>query len=395
MSGEIALHSMLTGVAVATLKQKGSGGIKLLQFSPFKKQVLGSATENGSIYIWDCNTRAVTASFQSYHNSPVTGLAFSAVNHMLMCTAGLDQKVHFYDIQEKRVVKTMELDAPITSLAFYGEGHTIAIGTLYGNIQIYDLRATTTAKANLRGHEGSSVNWLDFINPRGKDRAATRSASFNSIPPKETAISTTPKPGDESPYPGGRFRTIEEIKQEAKLRVEMKRREQRESSNPESTMRSASPLPNSRPPTAPVLDNNPTVSDFSLKLQDVSKSPETKLSKPPTPDIVRPMSEMSQRPPIDRAAVKPQEPGPHEELKSIPESKSVSDYRKKVEISGTENIIDSSRIETIEERLDRQDNSINGLRDDVHNLHIELIRQFMIQQSDLRGMLEEYSSANS
>lgn len=34
----------------------------------------------------------------------------------------------------------MNSDSPLSSLDFYSDGHTIAVGTLYGNIYTYDLR---------------------------------------------------------------------------------------------------------------------------------------------------------------------------------------------------------------------------------------------------------------
>ena len=49
--------------------------------------------------------------------------------------------MNFYDINERKVVKTINTDSPLTSLDFYNDGHTIVCGTLYGNINVYDLRA--------------------------------------------------------------------------------------------------------------------------------------------------------------------------------------------------------------------------------------------------------------
>ena len=37
-------------------------------------------------------------------------------------------------------MKTLETEAPLTSLSFNKDGYTIAVGTLYGTIQVYDLR---------------------------------------------------------------------------------------------------------------------------------------------------------------------------------------------------------------------------------------------------------------
>jgi len=61
--------------------------------------------------------------------------------------------LNFYDIHEKKIVKTMNIDAPLTALDFYSDGHTIAVGNLYGNINIYDLRMGANVKISLKGHD--------------------------------------------------------------------------------------------------------------------------------------------------------------------------------------------------------------------------------------------------
>jgi WD40 repeat protein len=52
----------------------------------------------------------------------------------------LDKKIVFYDISDKKVVKKLETTQPLTSISFFEDGHTIAVGTLSGSIFIYDLR---------------------------------------------------------------------------------------------------------------------------------------------------------------------------------------------------------------------------------------------------------------
>ena len=73
-----------------------------------------------------------------------------------------------------RVVKTLTTDAPLTALAFHSDGHTIAVGTLYGGLYIYDLKASGSPKLLLAGHD-SQVNFLDFIRPESKDTSMTAS----------------------------------------------------------------------------------------------------------------------------------------------------------------------------------------------------------------------------
>ncbi len=121
----------------------------------------------------------MTTTFNQSHGSRVNALAFSGFNQSLMCSAGLDQNINFYDIYEKkqakkinffinllfwkiflikinvsficnlkiflkRIVKTINTDAPLTSLAFNNDGHTIVVGTLYGNKKKWENKKVET-----------------------------------------------------------------------------------------------------------------------------------------------------------------------------------------------------------------------------------------------------------
>ena len=89
-SGDIILHSMVTGSPVANFKNPQSRAIKCIKYSPFKKQLIAAGGERGSIYIWDTNSRGLYTTFNNVHNSAVTTLAFSSANPLLFCSGGLD-----------------------------------------------------------------------------------------------------------------------------------------------------------------------------------------------------------------------------------------------------------------------------------------------------------------
>lgn len=69
-------------------------------FSLTKKYILASAYESGKIVIWDVS---IEGSPQAKHQligrqKPCTSIAFSPVNNLLLCSAGMDQKIQFFDI---------------------------------------------------------------------------------------------------------------------------------------------------------------------------------------------------------------------------------------------------------------------------------------------------------
>jgi WD40 repeat protein len=406
ISGEIMVHSLLTKVSVGNLKLKGSAGIKVVQFSPFKKNFLGAGSENGSVYIWDINLRSVACSFPSFHNSPVTGLAFSAINHMLMCTSGLDQRINFYDTHEKKIVKTIDVESPLTCISYANDGHTLAGGTLYGTILIYDLRSPGTPKNVLKGHEGNAINWLDFSKSRdiksriqrdtSKDtRDNTRDARENKdlkentkntffIPEDVVVGFSRFRPAEEVSVGASRFRTVEEIKQEAKMRVEQKRRER---ANEESKIDVKPDLSNivrtSAQDRSPILNREEKVNLSTLDVR----------TEKPIPSL-RPASREKTYEKLDEVKLEKQEKIPEkierkerkEEFEDTypqndDQSRNQEPYNDR-KYQPEENLdLRSNRelMEMFESRLNIQDEVIFDLKEDVQNLHVEMIRQFMIQ----------------
>lgn len=373
LSGEIVLHSLLTKVAVSNFKQRGSAGIKVIQFSPFKKQTLGSGSENGSVYIWDCTSRSVVCSFPNFHNSPVTGLAFSSVNHMLMCTSGLDQRIQFYDTQDKKLVKTIEVDAPLTCISFCSDGHTLAGGTLYGTVLLYDLRNPVNAKNVLKGHEGNAVNWVDFakakdVKPRvaregsrepvSSSRPEPRGVRENSRDPVSSS-----RPEETAPIVS-RFKTIEEIKLEAKLRVEQKRRERMKEepvTDPQKDFASAKPIPMNPKP--------------SIDARESTKSPTPSKEIMPNPSLISLVPVNTNISPLNNKT----EVNNHTPTSPAVTPKTNNSPIRMFSSTLLENDQSKTVLELVESRLNLQDDAIFEIKEDIQNLHVEIIRQFMIQ----------------
>ena len=75
--------------------------IKQVQFNKFKRSLLGSVSDDGSVSLWDCNTRQLVNTFPS-HRAPATGLSFSPINDILLLSIGLDKRITFQDTQSKK-----------------------------------------------------------------------------------------------------------------------------------------------------------------------------------------------------------------------------------------------------------------------------------------------------
>jgi WD40 repeat protein len=75
--------------------------IRQLQYSNFKKSLLGSVSDDGAVSLWDTNTRRLMHSFTDMHCSSATGLAFSPLNEILLMSVGLDKRIVCYDVVGK------------------------------------------------------------------------------------------------------------------------------------------------------------------------------------------------------------------------------------------------------------------------------------------------------
>ena len=96
VDGLICIHSFEKRSEVSIF-QFSSLSTNDVRFSPMRTNLLASAHDDGSVLVWDAALCKETNRFQEAHKGPVRCLAFSPVNHLLLCSAGRDSQVVFYD----------------------------------------------------------------------------------------------------------------------------------------------------------------------------------------------------------------------------------------------------------------------------------------------------------
>ena len=149
-AGDVLIHGLVTQRLAASLPAQPSrapqNAVNHLEYSRLRKSLLGTATSDGSVYIWDVNaTEKPSIAFPNQHKAACTGVAFSPVNHVLFASASMDGDIVFYDVAQHKIVKVMPTAAPITSMCFHDDGVTVAVGKANGDVAVYDLRS---AKGN-------------------------------------------------------------------------------------------------------------------------------------------------------------------------------------------------------------------------------------------------------
>ncbi|XP_019634275.1 PREDICTED: protein NEDD1-like isoform X3 [Branchiostoma belcheri] len=179
VNGNIVLHNVTTNQASSPLSLPKMEAIRDIQYSYFKRSLLGSVSDSGTVVLWDTNTRRPLHSFKDAHHAPATALTFSPVNDMLMATVGLDKKICCYDVQGKSIVRTMTAESPLTAVDLMYDGATLVVGSTRGKVYLYDLRAGTTPQKVTQAHK-TSVKCLKFKFQMAQKAETGRSASQSS-----------------------------------------------------------------------------------------------------------------------------------------------------------------------------------------------------------------------
>lgn len=145
-AGDVLIHGLVTQNLTARLPAQAVGAaaspVNHLEYSRLRKSFLGTAYDDGSVFVWDINaTEKPHAAFPSQHKAACTGIAFSPVNHVLFASGSMDGNIIFYDVAQRKIVKSMPTGSPITCMSFHDDGVTVAVGKASGDVAIYDLRS--------------------------------------------------------------------------------------------------------------------------------------------------------------------------------------------------------------------------------------------------------------
>ncbi|GBG83488.1 hypothetical protein CBR_g37200 [Chara braunii] len=143
VSGDLLLHNLQTGTRATEIKDPQRQALRALEYSPHRRSFLVTAGDEGTVNIWDTNSRGLKATWPKKHSAPATGVCFSPTDAKFVVSAGLDKRLIFYDITNKTPVSTVVAEAPLSSLAIKDDGRVLAVGTNNGRILFYDIRRST------------------------------------------------------------------------------------------------------------------------------------------------------------------------------------------------------------------------------------------------------------
>lgn len=163
-SGALDVVNRTTGSS-GRLDTPNSFILSKLEYSIFSKSILGGIGNDGVLRLWDTGSTGSTAiyhSFEQKHDVPINGMTFSPFNRFLICTVGLDKRYTLYDVDQKSVVKTRNVDHALTSVTFKNDGFSMAFGTDQGKILLYDLRSTNRPISTVDSNINAPITSIHF-----------------------------------------------------------------------------------------------------------------------------------------------------------------------------------------------------------------------------------------
>ncbi|XP_039214090.1 protein NEDD1 [Crotalus tigris] len=189
MSGEIILHSIATNLSSTPFGHGSSQPIRHLKYSPFKKALLGSASDSGTVTLWDVNSQTPYHNFENSHKAPAYEICFSPISELLLVTVGLDKRIILYDTASKRQLRTLVAESPLTAVEFMPEGNSLIIGSSRGKIYHYDLRKLTAPVKSVSAHK-TSVKCITLQNCNSFSKSSHKTSSSKQTCKKSGVKST-------------------------------------------------------------------------------------------------------------------------------------------------------------------------------------------------------------
>ncbi|KAG8137994.1 hypothetical protein E2320_003929 [Naja naja] len=176
MSGEIILHSIATNLSSTPFGHGTTQPIRHLKYSPFKKALLGSVSDSGTVTLWDVNRQTPYHNFENAHKAPAYEICFSPISELLLVTVGLDKRIILYDTASKRQLRTLVAETPLTAVEFMPEGTSLTIGSSRGKIYHYDLRKLTAPVKSVSAHK-TSVKCITLQNYNSFSKSSHKTGS--------------------------------------------------------------------------------------------------------------------------------------------------------------------------------------------------------------------------
>ncbi|KAJ2796115.1 hypothetical protein H4R21_004840, partial [Coemansia helicoidea] len=202
--GEIALFNLLHNTR-SDLRSATHKALTCVSIAPVHRSLVAIGSEDGLVQLFDAvrSGAAPQRTFSHVHSAPLRGIAFHPLSHSTIITSGLDRRIVITDTNAypggARAKGALEISAkvPLTCLSCSQDPCAIGVGTIDGDVLVYDSRMPATPLWHASVKPNHAVVSMDIV-LRSRFRAAVSEhrslATASAHKPVKTLPPQPPRP---------------------------------------------------------------------------------------------------------------------------------------------------------------------------------------------------------
>ncbi|KAJ1736002.1 hypothetical protein LPJ61_000219, partial [Coemansia biformis] len=168
--GEIALFNLLHNTR-NDLRSATHKALTCIGIAPGHRSLVAVGSEDGLVQVFDAARSGAVPqqTLARVHSAPLRGIAFHPLSHSTLITAGLDRRVVVTDTNgysgATRAKGALEIlsKAPLTCLSRSQDPCVIGVGTIDGDVLVYDARMPVAPLWHARVRSGHAVVSMDLV----------------------------------------------------------------------------------------------------------------------------------------------------------------------------------------------------------------------------------------
>uniref|UniRef100_A0A7S3VNT5 Anaphase-promoting complex subunit 4 WD40 domain-containing protein n=1 Tax=Dunaliella tertiolecta TaxID=3047 RepID=A0A7S3VNT5_DUNTE len=190
--GTLLLHTPASNKSLAVLASPDTRAPmkRCLCFSPVEQGLLAAACDDSTVSLWSTKGgRPQQHVIPFRHSDRVTGVALSHTNPSLVFSCGADRNLLALDRRLGTAVQQARLPAPLTSLALCDNELYIAAGASDGSVFVSDVRKLGASISQLHAGQAlpvSELHWQSTI--RSSRRSSQAHALKPAVPPSSSSV---------------------------------------------------------------------------------------------------------------------------------------------------------------------------------------------------------------
>jgi WD40 repeat protein/serine/threonine protein kinase len=177
----------------------GSGTVWGVAFSP-DDRTLAMAIEDGTIKLWDIETKTVTATLPG-HQAGAWTVAFSPDGSRLV-TSGDDSAARVWDLSTSKTLMTFQTSAAVRGALFDRDAKVVYTGDRQGNVRVWDVGTGR----EIRSWQHPGAVYALALSPDGKTIASAGNDRVVRVWDAQTGLERVPLNGHSGPVYGLAFR---------------------------------------------------------------------------------------------------------------------------------------------------------------------------------------------